>query len=145
LKTVRDPYSGDEYIVVPPIIPDVAVIHATKGDRYGGVTTLSIRNDRLLAMAARVTIAVVEDLREPDEVLPGPHEVYVSGIHVDHVVVARRGAHPTECPGHYEIDTGHLGIYMNAARDEKAFHEYLDTYILGPEDHDRYLSLVDTN
>ena len=62
LKTVKDPYSGEDYVVVPPIVPDVAVIHGLKGDRFGGVTVLGARNDRLLATAARKTIAGVEAL-----------------------------------------------------------------------------------
>ena len=90
LKTVKDPYSGEDYVVVPPIIPDVAVIHGLKGDRFGGVTVLGARNDRLLATAARKTIAVVEALVEPDEVLPGLQEVYVAPLHIDAVVVSSR-------------------------------------------------------
>jgi len=142
LKVVQDPYSGEDYVVVPPVVPDVAVIHALKGDRFGGVTVLGARNDRLLATAARKTIAVVEELLEPDEVLPGLQEVYVSPIHVDAVVVAPGGAHPTECPGRYGTDAAHIMTYMAAAKDEASFRKYLDTYILGPADHAAYLDAV---
>jgi glutaconate CoA-transferase subunit A len=142
LKTVIDPYSGNEYVVVPPIIPDVAVIHATKGDRFGGITTLSRRNDRLLALAAGKTIAVVEELREPDDVLPGLNEVYVAPVHIDAVVLAPGGAHPTACPGKYDVDKAHIREYMTAAKDEESFKRYLDTYIFGPDDHKHYLDKV---
>ncbi|NPU84313.1 MAG: hypothetical protein HPY65_07475 [Syntrophaceae bacterium] len=141
-KVVKDPYSGEDYVVVPPIIPDVAVIHGLKGDRFGGVTVLGARNDRLLATAARKTIAVIEDLVEPGEVLPGLQEVYVAPVHVDAVVVAPGGAHPTECPGRYEIDAGHIMTYLTAAKDEASFQNYLETYITGPADHEAYLEKV---
>jgi glutaconate CoA-transferase, subunit A len=141
-RIVRDPYTGKDYVVVPPIVPDVAVIHALKGDRFGGLTVLGARNDRLLATAARKTIAVVEELVEPDEVLPGLQEVYVSPIHIDAVVVASGGAHPTECPGRYGIDAAHLMTYLAAAKDEASFRKYLDTYIVGPPDHAAYLEAV---
>lgn len=144
-KVVKDPYSGEDYVVVPPISPDIAVIHALKGDRYGGVTVLGDRNDRLLATAAKKTIAVVEALVEPDEVLPGLHEVYVAPLHIDAVVWAPGGAHPTACPGRYEVDAAHIMTYIAAAKDEASFRTYLDTYIVGPSDHDAYLKAVGFN
>lgn len=142
LKTLKDPYSGIEYVVVPPIRPDWAVIHATKGDRYGGITTLSARSDRLLAMASHKTIAVIEALVEPDEVLPGLHEVYCAPVHIDVVVLAPGGAHPTGCPGRYDIDAAHMTAYATAAKDETSFRQYLETYILAPKDHEEYLAKV---
>jgi glutaconate CoA-transferase, subunit A len=145
LKMVKDPYTDVEYVVVPSIMPDVAVIHATKGDRSGGVTTLSARNDRLLAMASRKTIAVVEALVAPDEVLPGLHEVYIAPVHIDAVVLAPGGAHPTSCPGRYAIDAAHMAAYVTAAKDEASFQEYLQTYILAPESHEAYLEKVGFN
>jgi glutaconate CoA-transferase subunit A len=142
LKTLRDPYTGIEYVVVPPIRPDWAVIHATRGDRNGGITTLSARSDRLLAMASHKTIAVVEELVEPDQVLPGLHEVYCAPVHVDVVVVAPGGAHPTGCPGRYDIDAAHMRDYVVAAKDDPSFRQYLETYVLAPEDHEGYLAKV---
>ncbi len=141
-KVMKDPYTGSDYVVVPPIVPDVAVIHAFMGDRTGAVVTDNFRNDRLLAMAAKKTIAVVEKLAESDEVTAGKFGVYVSAFHVDAVVIAPRGAHPTGCRGVYPLDRAHLGEYMSAAKDEGSFQSYLEKYILGPKDHAEYLDLV---
>lgn len=142
LKTVVDPYSGNEYIAMPAIIPDVGIIHGYKGDRFGGVTTHSYREDRLLAMAARVTIATVEALVEPEEVVPGLYEIYISPMHVDAVVVAPGGAHPTACPGKYETDHEHLNEYMAAVKDDASFKQYLERYVLRAENHEDYLKAV---
>lgn len=139
LKTVRDPYSGNEYVVVLPIMPDVAVIHAAKGSRSGEIVTDATRNDRLLAMAAKKTIAVVEELVEPEAVLPGRQEVFVAAVHIDAVVLAPFGAHPTACPGRYETDAAHIREYVAASKDEQGFAAYLGKYIFEPEDHGRYL------
>jgi len=139
LKVMKDPFSGDDYVVVPPIMPDVAVIHAFQGDRYGNVVTDSFRNDRLLAMAAKKTVAVVEQLVEPDDLLPGKYGVYVSTAHIDAVVVAPMAAHPTACRDRYDIDAPHIAEYMEASKDESAFNAYLDRYIRGPASHEEYL------
>jgi len=142
LKTVRDPYSGNEYVVVLPIIPDVAIIHAARGSRSGEITTDATRNDRLLAMAARKTIAVVEELVEPEAVLPRRQEVFVASVHIDAVVLAPNGAHPTACPGIYETDAAHIREYVAASKDEQGFAAYMEKYIFGPADHDRYLEVA---
>ena len=139
---MKDPYTGNEYAVIPPIVPDVAVIHAFIGDRTGAVITDSFRNDRLLAMAAKNTIAVVEKLVEPNEVLAGKYGVYVSAFHIDAVVVAPHGAHPTACRGAYGLDRIHIAEYMNAAKEEDSLKSYIEKYVLGPVHHERYLSLV---
>ncbi len=140
LKVMKDPFSGDDYVVVPPIVPDVAVIHAFQGDPLGNVVTDSFRNDRLLAMAARKTIAVVEELVEPDDLLPGRYGVYVSTAHIDAVVVAPYAAHPTACRDRYDIDSAHITEYMQASKDEGAFRAYVEKYVTGPGDHDEYLA-----
>jgi len=141
-KVITDPFSGNDYVVVPPIVPDVAIIHAFKGDSNGAVITDSYRNDRLLAMAATKTIAVVEKIVESDEVIPGKFGVYVSALHVDAVVVAPHGAHPTGCRDQYFLDMPHLTEYMEAAKTEDTFAEYLAKYITGPETHEAYLKIA---
>jgi glutaconate CoA-transferase subunit A len=142
LKTVRDPYSGNEYVAVLPIMPDVAVIHAARGSRTGEIVTDATRNDRLLAMAARKTIAVVEEIVQPEDLLPRHHEIFVAALHIDAVVLAPGGAHPTACPGIYETDAAHIREYIAASKDEEGFRAYLDKYIFGPPDHGRYLETV---
>ena len=139
---LKDPFSGDDYVVVPPIVPDVAVIHAFLGGRSGAVVTDSFRNDRLLAAAAKKTIAVVEELVDDDDVLAGKFGVYVSAVHVDAVVHAPHGAHPTACRERYGPDVAHLGEYMAASKTDETFTAYMDKYILGPKDHEEYLQVV---
>jgi len=142
LKIIPDPYTGREYVVVPPVIPDLAIIHAIRGSRNGEVITLANRNDRLLAMAAKKTIAVVEELVEPEAVLAGRQEIFTAAVHIDAVVPAPGGAHPTGCPGKYETDAGHLREYAAAAKSEDAFRAYLDKYVYGPAKHEEYLEAV---
>jgi len=142
LRVIPDPYTGREYVVVPPVIPDLAIIHAVRGSRDGGVITLASRNDRLLAMAAKKTIAVVEELVPPAAVLAGRQEIFVAAPHIDAVVPAPGGAHPTGCPGRYETDEAHLREYLAAARHEDDFRAYLENYVFAPANHEEYMRLV---
>lgn len=141
-KVLTDPYSGDDYVVVPSIVPDVAVIHAFAGARSGAVVTDSFRNDRLLATAAKKTIAVVEELVDEDDVTAGRFGVYVSAVHINAVVHAPHGAHPTSCRERYDLDVSHLSEYMEASKTEETFKEYLNRYIIGPKDHEEYMHVV---
>jgi glutaconate CoA-transferase subunit A len=84
----------------------------------------------------------VEELVEPEDVLPGRQEVFVASVHIDAVVLAPGGAHPTACPGIYETDAAHIREYVAASKDEQGFAAYLDKYIFGPADHGRYLEAV---
>ena len=142
IKVVKDPYTGDNYAVVQALVPDVAVIHAFRGDPYGNVIAERSRDDRLLAMAAKRTIAVVEELVDPDDLFPGKYGVYISTAHIDAIVHAPKGAHPTACRGKYDIDSKHIRVYMKAAQSDDTFQKYLETYITGPESHEAYLELI---
>jgi len=141
-KIIKDPYSGNDYVAVPPIVPDVAVIHAFVGDRSGAVITDSFRNDRLLAIAAKKTIAVVEELVDEDDVVAGKFGVYVSAIHIDAVVPAPHGAHPTSCRERYGPDVAHLSEYLEASKTDETFEAYLNRYIIEPEDHEEYMQVI---
>lgn len=141
-KVVKDPFSGNDYVVVPPIVPDVAVIHAFVGGRSGAVVTDSFRNERLLATAAKKTIAVVEELVDEDDVTAGPFGVYVSAVHIDAIVVAPHGAHPTSCRGRYGPDLTHLSEYMEASKSDDTFEEYVNRYIIEPKDHEAYMKVI---
>ena len=75
-----------EYVLEEGIVTDFALVRAAVGDRHGNlVMHESARNfNPLCAMAGRVTIAEVEELVEPGEILP--EQVHVPGVFVQRVV-----------------------------------------------------------
>jgi 3-oxoacid CoA-transferase subunit A len=75
-----------EYVLERAITTDFALVRAARGDRYGNlVFNKSARNfNPLSAMAARITIAEVEELVEPGEI--DPDQVHLPGIFVQRVV-----------------------------------------------------------
>jgi 3-oxoacid CoA-transferase subunit A len=79
-------FDGREYMLERALPTDFGLVRAARGDRHGNlVFHASARNfNPLCAMAARVSIAEVEDLVEPGEL--GPDEIHLPGIFVDRVV-----------------------------------------------------------
>jgi 3-oxoacid CoA-transferase subunit A len=79
-------FGDQEYVLEEGIVADFALVRATVGDRHGNlVFHESTRNfNPLCAMAGRVTIAEVEVLVEPGEILP--ENIHTPGIFVQRVI-----------------------------------------------------------
>jgi 3-oxoacid CoA-transferase subunit A len=85
-KEVRR-FGDQEFVLETALTADFGLVRAAVGDRHGNlVFHESARNFNPLAgMAARITIAEVEELVEPGEILP--ESVHLPGVFVDRVVV----------------------------------------------------------
>jgi 3-oxoacid CoA-transferase subunit A len=81
---------GKPYVLEPPIHAEFAFVRASRGDRAGNlVYRRTARNfNPVMATAARVTIAEVEELVEPGQI--DPDQVVTPGIFVRHVVHGAR-------------------------------------------------------
>ncbi|MDQ6873499.1 MAG: CoA transferase subunit A [Actinomycetota bacterium] len=84
-KEVRG-FGDRDYVLEESIVTDFALVRAAVGDRHGNlVFHESARNfNPLCAMAGRVTIAEVEELVEPGEILP--ESIHTPGVFVQRVV-----------------------------------------------------------
>jgi glutaconate CoA-transferase subunit A len=129
-KVIQDPFTGEEVVVVPPITPDVALIHALKGDSEGNLLVDRIEDDHLLAQASQRVIASVEEVVPDGALAETPEGLFVSGIYVTALVHAPRGAYPTACRGSYECDVDHVRRYVEAAKTLETFRAYVDAYVL---------------
>lgn len=140
---IANPYNPAEDIaLVPALVPDVAVFHGFRGDRFGNVVTTGTADAKLIAQAARRAVATVEEVVDGN-LADEPHTgLLVPGIHLSAVVHAPRGAHPTSCAGYYGDDGDHLREYMRAAASDESFRAYLEHYVLGTRDHACYLERV---
>src|SRR4051795_2948471 len=78
--------NGRNYVLEMPLLADFALVKAHKGDRVGNlVYRRTARNfNPMMASAARVTIAEVEELVEPGQI--DPDHVVTPGIFVRHVL-----------------------------------------------------------
>lgn len=124
-KVIQDPFTGEEVVVVPPITPDVAFIHALKGDPEGNVLVDRVEDDHLLAQASKRVIASVEDIVSPRALQETPEGMFVSGLYITALVHAPHGAYPTGCRGLYEHDPAQIRAYIEAAKTAEGLQAYL--------------------
>jgi 3-oxoacid CoA-transferase subunit A len=84
-KEVRD-FDGEQYVMERGLFADVAIVHAWKGDTEGNlIYRKTARNfNPMMATAARVTVAEVEQLVEPGEL--DPDHIMTPGIYVHRIV-----------------------------------------------------------
>jgi 3-oxoacid CoA-transferase subunit A len=88
-KEIRE-FDGRRYLLEHGLTADFALIKAWKGDRIGNlVYRKTARNfNPLMAPAAKVTIAEVEELVEPGQI--DPDQVMTPGVYVQRIVQGAR-------------------------------------------------------
>lgn len=99
VRTVVDPYGGEELIAFPAIECDVAVIHALAADASGNARIGGNQGvDRELSLVARTVIVTTETI------VPALEQVDILAPTVTAVVEAPQGAWPTSCHPLYPFD-----------------------------------------
>lgn len=110
VRTVVDPYSGEELTAFPALTTDVAVIHVLEADPEGNALLgAHLGLDRELALAAPTVILTAE------KVSPRLTRADIVGPAVTAVVEAPGGAWPTSCHPLYPLDGFALLDYAEQA------------------------------
>jgi len=129
--TIRDPYGSGDVVVIPPIRPDVALIHVQEADEDGNLRIHgSPYEDVLLAKASARVIATAERIVPRERFVAQPELTALPGFLVDLVVEAPRGAWPTSCAGQYGYDKDYLTTYAQAAKTDEDFRTFVAERIL---------------
>src|SRR5438445_10828076 len=81
-RVIPNPWSPSERIMlVPPIAPDVALIHAIAATAAGMLLLDHMEHDALLAQASRSFVASTEPIVAPEQ-LPRAACVILHGVHI---------------------------------------------------------------
>jgi glutaconate CoA-transferase subunit A len=133
--SVRDPYSGPDsdkpVIVVPAIVPDVALIHVQEADQEGnGRITGSVFEDALMARAARRVILTTERIVDGADLAAEPERTTIPGFLVESVVEVPGGAWPTSCAGLYQYDEPLIAGLLAESGDVEQLARFLDERVL---------------
>lgn len=107
---------GRTFILETALTADFAMIRGLKGDTEGNlIFNKSARNfSPLMAMAARVTIAEVEELVEPGQL--GPDEIHLPGIFVQRIFKGEKFDNPIELRTTRAEGAGELGTISPATK-----------------------------
>ena len=140
IRLVEDPFGGGSVYVVPPLTPDVTIIHAQRADRSGNVQIWGIAGVQQEAVyAAKKAIVVVEEIVDDDVIRSDPSRTLVPAHAVDAVVLCPRGAHPSYAQGYYDRDCAFYRRWTAISKDPQQLRTWLKEWVLTTTDHAEYL------
>jgi acyl CoA:acetate/3-ketoacid CoA transferase alpha subunit len=137
---LQDPFTGEDWLVLKPLIPDVAIIQVQVADDEGNAWILGPRWDNEEQVkASKRTIVITEQLVTTETIRLHPERTLVHGFRVSHVVHLPLSAHPSSVYGVYDFDHEHIDLFAQATKTPQGLKEYLDKYVYGVKDHWEYL------
>ena len=140
LRHMTCPFTGEEYLLLRAITPDVSLVHVQVADREGNCQISGPRwENEEQAKAARRVIVIAEELVSTEYIQRFPERTVIPAHRVEAVIHQPFGAHPTAVFGCYDYDADHLKLYVDHAKRPERMREYLETYILSTRDHWEYL------
>jgi glutaconate CoA-transferase subunit A len=141
-REITDPFTGETVIAVPPIQPDVALLHVARADEYGNAVSLGGRHmEDVITKASKRTIVSADEIVAAEEISGAPLNTTIPGFLVEAVVHAPFGVYPGTCPGIYGYDRKHLEEYYELAREGRT-QEYLDRYVYAADDDQVLLDAI---
>ena len=117
--SVTDPYSGDTYVALPPLRPDITLLHAWRASPGGHVQVAFPPQhlwdiDVLAARAAKRVIVGVDQIVSEEAIASSPEHTHLFGFEVDMVVELPGGSWPTSSPPEHEVDESAIGAYVSS-------------------------------
>ncbi len=149
-RALKDPYSGEEVVVVPPLKPDLAIIHVQRADVMGNAHVWGILGEqRLAAFAAEHVILTAEEIVDEAIIRSDPNRTLIPGLVVDAVCHVPFCAHPSYTQGYHDRDNDFYLAWDEISKTEAGVQAYLEAWVyslpdraaywekLGPEVHQR--------
>lgn len=143
IRSVVDPYTGKKIHVVPPLNPDVTIIHAQRADRKGNVQIWGITGAQQEAVyAADRVIVTVEEIVADEVVRADPNRTLIPAHAVDAICHVPTGAHPSYVQGAYDRDNAFYREWTPISKDPEMLQEWIDTHIRTTRNHEEYLDSI---
>ena len=141
IRTVQSPFGGEEVYAVPPLNPDVTIIHAQRADAEGNVQMWGLLwCQKEAAFAAKRVIAVVEEIVPTSVIRADPNRTIAPGLIVSAVVCEPLGAHPSYVQGAYDRDNAFYREWDTISRDAAATEAWLQEWVYGVKDRAAYVA-----
>ncbi|MBA6414252.1 CoA transferase subunit A [Parahaliea sp. F7430] len=133
IKVIDSPYDDKEWVAMPAIKLDVALIHADRADARGVCQIEGPDHylDDWFVRAADTTIVSCEEIVDTDY-FHDPiraRQVFWERSETTTVVEIPGGAHPSSCNPQYGFDVPHFKTYVASAKEEGGFAAYCEKFL----------------
>ncbi|HEY7347207.1 MAG TPA: CoA-transferase [Ktedonobacterales bacterium] len=140
IRFVESPYGDGKIAVVPPLNPDVAIIHAQRADSQGNTQLWGLLGvQKEVAFAASKVIVVVEEIVDEAVIRADPNRTLIPGLIVSAVVCEPFGAYPSYVQGYYDRDNEFYLKWDAISRDQERVQAWLDEWVYAVKDRAEYL------
>ena len=138
-RTVQDPYSGREVVVVPALNPEVAIVHVQRADADGNAQIWGIIGEQKeAAFAAQRVILTAEEIVDESIIRSDPNRTLIPGFIVDAVCHVPYASHPSYTQGYYDRDNAFYLEWDEISKTRQGVQSYLDEWVYGVKDRDEY-------
>ncbi len=130
IRTIESPYGDGVVYAVPPLKPDVTIVHAQRASAAGDTQVWGLLGcQKEAAFAADRVIVVVEELVADEVIRADPNRTIIPGLIVDAVVVEPWGAHPSYVQGAYDRDNRFYLDWDPISRSAEATERWLREWV----------------
>ncbi|NMC84245.1 MAG: CoA transferase subunit A [Anaerolineaceae bacterium] len=139
IRRVIDPYSGVEVITVPPLHPDVAIIHVQRADANGNSHIWGIIGEQKeVAFAAKHVIITAEEIVDEAVIRSDPNRTLIPELIVSAVCHVPHCAHPSYTQGYYDRDNVFYLNWDKISEDPATVKTWLEEWVYGVKDAEEY-------
>jgi glutaconate CoA-transferase subunit A len=138
-RRVKDPFTGCEVVVLPPLKPDVAIVHVQRADKNGNAQIWGIVGEQKeAAFAAERVIVTAEEIVDEAVIRSDPNRTIIPDFIVDAVCHVPFAAHPSYTQGYYDRDNHFYLAWDQISESPQAVQDYLSEWVFNVEDRARY-------
>ena len=139
IRRVKDPYTGQEVVTVPPLHPDVAIIHVQRADNNGNSQIWGILGEQKeVAFASKKVIITAEEIVEESVIRSDPNRTLIPDLIVSAVCCVPHCAHPSYTQGYYDRDNMFYLNWDKITESHEATQAWLQEWVYGVKDSDEY-------
>lgn len=140
LRQSTSPLDGSPLVLVPALVPDVAILAVQRADAEGNAHmwgNLGVAVEA--ALASRRIILLTEEIVDAEVIRSDPNRVLVPGFKVSAVVCEPGGCHPAPVPGYYNRDHRFYAEYHRETKTLEGFQAWLQRWVFEADSRPAYL------
>ncbi len=138
-RAVSDPYTGKEVTVLPPLNPDVAIVHVQRADAHGNAHIWGIIGEQKeAAFASQRVILTAEEIVSDEVIRSDPNRTLIPEFIVDAVCHVPYCAHPSYTQGYYDRDNAFYLEWDRISESPETTRAWLDEWVYGLRDREEY-------